>query len=58
MSRKALSFEKNAAGFRKVHDWAVQFVDANDKKQIVLGLELTSHYWFWLAAWTGAELSR
>lgn len=28
-------------GFQKAHDWAVQLAAANDKKQIVLGLEPT-----------------
>ena len=51
LSRKALAFENNAEGFRKAHDWAVQLAAANDKKQIVLGLEPTGHYWFCLAAW-------
>lgn len=51
LSRKALAFENNAEGFQKAHDWAVQLAAANDKKQIVLGLEPTGHYWFCLAAW-------
>jgi len=29
----------------------VQLAAAHDKKQIVLGLELTGHYWFCLATW-------
>lgn len=51
LSRKALAFDNNAEGFQKARDWAVQLADANDKKQIVLGLEPTGHYWFCLAAW-------
>ena len=51
LSRKALAFDNNAEGFQKAHDWAVQLAAANDKKQIVLGLEPTGHYWFCLAAW-------
>lgn len=51
LSRKALAFENDAEGFRKAHDWAVQLAAANDKKQIVLGLEPTGHYRFCLAAW-------
>ena len=51
LSRKALAFDNNAEGFQKAHDWAVQLVASNDKKQIVLGLEPTGHYWFCLAAW-------
>ena len=51
LSRKALAFENNAEGFQKARDWAVQLAAVNDKKQIVLGLEPTGHYWFCLAAW-------
>lgn len=51
LSRKALAFDNNAEGFQKDRDWAVQLAAANDKKQIVLGLEPTGHYWFCLAAW-------
>ena len=32
-------------------DWSVKIAAANDKKQIVLGLEPTGHYWFALATW-------
>ena len=43
-------------GFENVKDWAVQLAAAtirssHDKKQIVLGLEPTDHYWFFLATW-------
>ena len=51
LGRKALAFDNNAKGFQKARDWAVQLAAANDKKQIVLGLEPTGHYWFCLAAW-------
>ena len=51
LSRKALAFENDAEGFQKARDWAVQLAAANDKKQIVLGIEPTGHYWFCLAAW-------
>lgn len=51
LSRKALAFNNNAEGFQQAHDWAVQLAAANDKKQLVLGLEPTGHYWFCLAAW-------
>ena len=40
LSRKALAFDNSAEGFLKAHDWAVRLAAANDKKQIVLGLEL------------------
>lgn len=51
LSRKALAFDNHAEGFQKARDWAVQLAAENDKKQIVLGLEPTGHYWFCLAAW-------
>ena len=51
LSRKALAFDNHAEGFQKARDWAVKLAAANDKKQIVLGLEPTGHYWFCLAAW-------
>ena len=51
LSKKAFAFENDAEGFQKAHDWAVQLAAANDKKQIVLGIEPTGHYWFCLAAW-------
>ena len=51
LSRKALTFNDNVEGFQKAHDWAVHLAAVNDKKQIVLGLEPTGHYWFCLAAW-------
>lgn len=50
LSRKALAFGNDAEGFQKAHDWAVQLAAENDKRQIVLGLEPTGHYWFCLTA--------
>lgn len=51
LSKHAFSFDNHAQGFQKAMDWAVQLAAENDKKQIVLGLEPTGHYWFCLAAW-------
>ena len=51
LSKKALAFGNDAEGFQKAHDWAVQLAAANDKKQIVLGIEPTGHYWFCLVTW-------
>lgn len=36
-------------------DWSTKLAAANDKKQIVLGLEPTGHYWFALATWLIAK---
>lgn len=51
LSKKAFPFSNDAKGFQSVKDWAIDLAVANDKKQIVLGLEPTGHYWFCLAAW-------
>lgn len=51
LCRNAFSFDNNGEGFRKARDWAVKLAAENSKKQIVLGLEPTRHYWFCLAAW-------
>ncbi|MDD4593347.1 MAG: IS110 family transposase [Parabacteroides sp.] len=51
LSKKALAFDNNEEGFRKAKDWAMDLAVRNGKKQIVLGLEPTGHYWFSLAAW-------
>ena len=36
-------------------DWSIKLATANDKKQIVLGLEPTGHYWFCLTTWLVAK---
>ena len=36
---------------QRAKEWAVRLVAEHDKKQIVLGLEQTGHYWFCLATW-------
>ena len=51
LSKSAFSFSNTKEGFESVKEWAVQLAAANDKKQIVLGLEPTGHYWFCLATW-------
>lgn len=51
LSRDAYAFSNNEEGFQNAKNWAVELAAANDKKQIVLGLEPTGHYWFCLAAW-------
>ena len=37
--------------FRSANEWAVKIANANDTKQIAMGLELTGHYWFSLSTW-------
>jgi len=51
LSKKPLAFDNNEEGFQKAKDWAVNLAACNEKKQIVLGLEPTGHYWFALATW-------
>lgn len=51
LSKSAFSFNNNSDGFNSAKEWAVKLAVANNKKQIVLGLEPTGHYWFALATW-------
>ncbi len=51
LSKSAFSFSNTKEGFDSAKDWAVGLAAAHDKKQIVLGLEPTGHYWFCLATW-------
>lgn len=51
LSRNAFSFSNNEEGFQNAKYWAVELAAKNGKKQIVLGLEPTGHYWFCLATW-------
>ena len=51
LSKGAFGFSNNAEGFANAKAWVLNLAAINDKKQIVLGLEPTGHYWFALAAW-------
>lgn len=51
LSKSAYSFRNNCEGFQSAKEWAVELAAKNEKKQIVLGLEPTGHYWFCLATW-------
>lgn len=51
LSKSAFPFSNTLEGFQSAKDWAVKIAAANDKKQIVLGLEPTGHYWFCLTTW-------
>jgi transposase len=51
LSSKAFQFSNSAEGFRSAKAWAIKIAAEHGKKQIVLGLEPTGHYWFCLAAW-------
>lgn len=51
LSKSAFAFSNTREGFEGAKDWAVQLAAVYNKKQIVLGLEPTGHYWFCLATW-------
>ena len=51
LSNKAFPFANDRAGFEEAKAWMVGIAAENDKRQIVLGLEPTGHYWFDLAMW-------
>ena len=51
LSKSAFPFSNTMEGFQTAKDWAIKIAVANDKKQIVLGLEPTGHYWFCIATW-------
>lgn len=51
LSKGAFEFSNTAEGFASAKAWVLDIAAKNDKKQIVLGLEPTGHYWFALAAW-------
>lgn len=51
LSKSAFSFSNSSEGFQSAKEWAVKIAAANDKNQIVMGLEPTGHYWFCLATW-------
>jgi transposase len=51
LSKSAFPFSNTLEGFQSAKDWAVKIAAANDKNQIVLGLEPTGHYWFCLTTW-------
>lgn len=51
LSQDAFPFSNSSEGFQSAKAWVLELAAANDKHQIVLGLEPTGHYWFCLAAW-------
>lgn len=51
LSKSAFSFSNTEEGFAGAKEWMLKLAAAYDKKQIVLGLEPTGHYWFCLATW-------
>ena len=51
LSKSAFAFSNSDEGFQSFREWALKLAASNDKKQIVLGIEPTGHYWFCLATW-------
>lgn len=51
LSRGAFEFSNTIEGFENAKAWVLALAVKNEKKQIVMGLEPTGHYWFALAAW-------
>ena len=49
LSKSAFPFTNSLEGFESAKEWAIKLAAMHDKKQIVLGLEPTGHYWFCLA---------
>lgn len=49
LSRGAFEFSNTSEGFENAKAWVLALAAKHDKKQIVLGLEPTGHYWFALA---------
>ena len=50
LSRGAFEFSNTSEGFENAKAWVMALAAKRDKKQIVLGLEPTGHYWFAIAA--------
>ena len=51
LSKNAYCFNNNEEGFGKAKEWILKLAAQHDKKQVVLGLEPTGHYWFAIAMW-------
>jgi transposase len=51
LSKSAFPFSNSSEGFQSAREWAVKIAAANNKNQIVMGIEPTGHYWFCLATW-------
>lgn len=55
LGKGVFSFNNNLEGFQNAKMWALKIAAENNKKQMVLGLEPTGHYWFCLASWMISE---
>lgn len=48
---KAVKIENSAEGFNFFVRWATELAVGQKKDSVMVGLELTGHYWFTLAAY-------
>jgi transposase len=46
---KLLKFDNDAVGFSEFSRWATALMEQNQKKEVVVGMEPTGHYWFPIA---------
>ena len=51
LSRDAFEFSNSSEGYELAKAWMLELAARYGKKQIVMGLEPTGHYWFCIAAW-------
>lgn len=51
LSRGAFEFSNSLEGFELAKAWMLELAAINEKKQVVMGLEPTGHYWFCIAVW-------
>ena len=51
INRKAFGFNNDREGFESAREWVAKIALEHGKKQVVMGLEPTGHYWLDLAAW-------
>lgn len=51
INRKAFGFNNDKEGFESAREWAIKIAIEHKKKQIVMGLEPTGHYWLDVATW-------
>ena len=51
LSKDAFEFSNSSEGFEQAKAWMLELAAIYGKKQIVMGLEPTGHYWFCIAVW-------
>ena len=51
IDKKAFGFTNDKEGFESAKEWMLGIAVTHNKKQIVMGLEPTGHYWLGLGTW-------